>query len=174
MTDKMSLAFQYCNQHIGIIYGVMKKLYITAQHHDYDDLRSEGVLKFVNVYCNWREALTTTAQQQKFNKMVFGAVYRHLLNYLHHENYYQQYHVLAATDNELLNTCDFPHAEVETNTLLNELLQHCTSRERQFINYRYHHHLNMQATAQAMHISVRTAQRLKQRLRVKAQQLGLF
>lgn len=24
MTDKMSLAFQYCNQHIGIIYGVMK------------------------------------------------------------------------------------------------------------------------------------------------------
>lgn len=169
--SKVKMAFDHYLNNEQLVHGVLKKLNIKCHSQQYDDLLHEGMLKFISTYVDWQELLTTPAQLQKFNRMCFCIIYRHLLNYLKHQRYYEQYHVMTAEQQDLDSLVEFSYQQLEINELLLQLRQHCTTIEWQFILCRYYNHLNMKETSRVLKISTRTAQRIKQRLYQKVQKL---
>jgi RNA polymerase sigma factor (sigma-70 family) len=67
--------FALLQQNERVVWGVLSKLGIRKLRVDYDDYLQDGRLAYVEYYLRYRDGVSTSQEQVKFNKLVFHYLY---------------------------------------------------------------------------------------------------
>jgi RNA polymerase sigma factor (sigma-70 family) len=89
--DQIQTAFKYLytDDHIKLVYGVLKKLNVQPSQDYYADLVNEGQLAFVRAYCQYEDMLDH--DQYGFHGRIFLFVKHRIIDYLRRQTRQSSY-----------------------------------------------------------------------------------
>ncbi|MCP0887945.1 sigma-70 family RNA polymerase sigma factor [Ligilactobacillus sp. WILCCON 0076] len=170
--DILTAAFSFLlnDSHEKVIYGVLKRLHISPQHNNYEDLYMEGCLLFVQAYQNYVQTHERIDEHAlllfAYQKIRWG-----LLDILRRESLHQQ---RTGKLNNLLETIIDPLNLEEhyfTSDKLNQLLKLCSWRERRYLDLRYRKDYSITEISQHLQVSRTAVYKWQKSISAKAKKL---
>lgn len=154
-------AFLMRQNHIGIVYGVLKRLNIRMDNPQFEDLKQEGFIQLATAYSKH----SGDFGDDRICGFLYQSVYWHLLDILRKQQRINNHLINVDDDkNEWIdNDCGMfsPHDEVDGVDLLNQLWLRCTGNQRKFLCCAYNESLTITQIARKYHVSRKTVYQWK-------------
>lgn len=151
-------AFLMKKNHIGIVYGVLKRLNIRIDNPQFEDLKQEGFIHLAVKYSQYNEEI----DDDRVCGYLFQAVYWHLLDILRKQQRTNTHVVsMKGNDDECVDDSFSPHEEIDGINLLNQLWLSCTGNQRKFLCCAYNESMTITQIARKYHVSRKTVYQWK-------------
>ncbi|GLB47279.1 DNA-directed RNA polymerase sigma-70 factor [Philodulcilactobacillus myokoensis] len=169
--DQSQEAFNYLmkGDHQLIVYGVLKRLNITKNHSQYDDLVQEGWLAFIKAYYQYPKPKRTKAHLN----YIYQGVKWQLINYLNRVTNQSKHIDISDDEHDPLNFMPDPTTEDDyypEMDFLYYLYQHCDQNERKYIRGVYDD-LSVLEMAYKYQVARKTVYSWRRRVMSKAKRL---
>lgn len=143
--------------HVGIVYGVLKRLNIRRDNPQFDDLKQEGFIHLATKYSRYNEEL----DDNRVCGYLFQAVYWHLLDILRKQQRANDHVMNVELDVNNTNDGFLPHDEIDGIDLLNQLWLQCTTNQRKFLCCAYNESMTVTQISRKYHVSRKTVYQWK-------------
>ncbi|CAI2624262.1 hypothetical protein AKUH4B412M_02290 [Apilactobacillus kunkeei] len=166
--NNLDVGFEFLmkQNHVGIVYGVLKRLNIRVDNPQFDDLKQEGFIHLATKYSQYNDEL----DDDRICGYLFQAVYWHLLDILRKQQRTND-HVISV-DTEVDGDGFYPHDEIDGINLLNQLWLHCTINQRKFLCCAYNESMTVTDIARKYHVSRKTVYQWKKGVQEEFYKLG--
>lgn len=149
-------------EHEKVIYGVLKRLNVSRQSPDYEDLVVEGQIAFAQAYCAYCQTHDSVTEEAVMPYLYQKVKWR-LLDLLRKQTRTKQRECgLPENADELWMTVNCQNDDVIIRDLLERLWNLCTPKERKFLEIQLYSNLNLVKKAKTLEISRKTVYKYKQ------------
>ncbi|WP_148460985.1 sigma-70 RNA polymerase sigma factor region 4 domain-containing protein [Ligilactobacillus animalis] len=149
-------------EHEKVIYGVLKRLNVSRQSPDYEDLVVEGQIAFAQAYCAYCQTHDSVTEEAVMPYLYQKVKWR-LLDLLRKQTRTKQRECgLPENADELWMTVNCQNDDVIIRDLLERLWNLCTPKERKFLEIQLYSNLNLVKKAKMLEISRKTVYKYKQ------------
>lgn len=148
-------------EHEKVIYGVLKRLNVSRQSLDYEDLVVEGQIAFAQAYCAYCQTHDSVTEEAVMPYLYQKIKWR-LLDLLRKQTRTKQRECgLPENADELWIVANCQNDDVIIRDLLERLWNLCTPKERKFLELQLYSNLNLVKTAKMLEISRKTVYNYK-------------